>query len=210
MANGKGTMDCLECEHSFFRREPLDSCAAPMMCSLWNAMIPHWRYRAENLFCSKFERKKHPGSPLRDFIPDMKEGKLYAACYNEISIPSTWIEVYDLQTKQFTDGQAKEVPPVIDKGITYSAPHFMFERTSSEWKKCSHAGGFVEARDAESNELLWNVEVYRPRYNTWKPSYVQDVFIVSLRVEDDRLIVETEKGVKYTIDLLSHKVKKAL
>ena len=84
------------------------------------------------------------------------------------------------------------VAPVLFKGIQYSAPH--------------DAMGFVVATGISSGKELWRVRIYEVRVDPNLERDVQDVFITSLEMKDSTLIITTERGGKYALDLKTRKV----
>jgi len=209
MPNGRGSISCLECNHSFFKREPHDPYRSTQFCSKWDVLIPYYRYRTLNLFCSDFGSSKHSKSPrMKSYLAEMSEGILYAVFYNDIPITRKWRAVYNLQTKLFIDGKAKEVEPVIYNGVKYIAPHFKYIKKSTIWEMHKQNGGFIEARDETTDKLLWDLIVYKTSYISWKPMDKLDVFITSLKIENDNLVVTNEKNKKYLININTRKIKK--
>lgn len=88
----------------------------------------------------------------------------------------------------------KPVAPVVAGSVEYSAPHeFM---------------GFVIATDTHTHKELWRERIYRVSINPALERDVQDVFIASLALERGVLIITTERGVSYTLDLVTRKVTK--
>jgi hypothetical protein len=180
-----------------------------MGCSLWKTMIPVWRYGTDNLFCTRYTPKNHPvGDGVRWVPSSAKEGILYAVFHNNIHIWSEWREIYDLRSKCFTDGRAQEVAPVIHNGIEYAAPHFKMASAWWEREMWNHAGGWVEAREPVSHKPLWTVEVYDPKYDSYVPRYLQDNFITSLKIEGGNLLVTTENGTNYSVNLRTREASK--
>jgi hypothetical protein len=143
-------------------------------------------------------------------LAGMSEGILYAVFYNDIPITRKWRAVYNLQTKLFIDGKAKEVKPVIYNGVKYTAPHFKYikikKSTTSQLHKQN--GGFIEARDETTGNLLWDLIVYKKFYSSWRAMDKQDVFITSLKIENENLVVTNEKNKKYLININTRKIKK--
>jgi hypothetical protein len=86
-----------------------------------------------------------------------------------------------------------EVPPVVDRGVRYEAPHFD--------NPCGQNGGCIVAYDEVSGGLLWSMKVYCTQYDPQLERDVQDVFITSLAVENGRLDVSNEKGNHFAVDL---------
>ena len=105
MANGKGCVDCLECKHHYFHRDPPESSRGQMMCALWKVVLPRMRYADLNMFC-KAHQSANPSSlalaGFRDFEQHMDDGFLYAIFYNDAT--SGLKKVLDLRTKKFVDG----------------------------------------------------------------------------------------------------------
>jgi len=81
----------------------------------------------------------------------------------------------------------KEVKPVIIKNIKYSAP-------TSEM-------GFVVARDLKTDTIIWKKQVYKVRYNKDLEQDVQDVFIDSLTLLGNYLIIHTENNRNYHLKI---------
>lgn len=84
------------------------------------------------------------------------------------------------------------VAPVLFKGIEYSAPR--------------DAMGFVIATGISSGKELWRVRIYEVRVDPNLERDVQDVFITSLTLREDALIITNERGEKYALDLKTRKV----
>ena len=81
------------------------------------------------------------------------------------------------------------VAPVIHEGVRYVAPNDDGRR------------GYIEAWDVQNNNKLWELTVFA---NPVDPKFEQDVqwvFIESLSIRDDSLIVTSESGNTYGIDL---------
>ena len=85
-----------------------------------------------------------------------------------------------------------DVAPVVIKGVEYSAPH--------------DAMGFVVAKGISSGKELWRARIYEVRVNAELERDVQDVFITSLVVKDDTLLITNERGEKFSLDLHTRKV----
>lgn len=61
--------------------------------------------------------------------------------------------------------------------------------------------GYVEAWNTLNNQLIWKKKAYDIEYNPTLESDVQDVFITSLKVVNNRLQILNERGGIYYIDL---------
>ena len=95
-------------------------------------------------------------------------------------------------------GAPAEVLPVTVGNIEYSAPH----RNGTHRKK-----GLLEARVPKSGELIWSRQIYTVKYDLDLEGDVQDVFIKSITVEGNHLIITNERNSKYQLDLNSLEVK---
>ena len=96
----------------------------------------------------------------------------------------------------------KEVKPVVHEGVRYTAPHWV-------WAKGRRiAGGYIEAFNAETNKRLWRIKVYETKSSTQLEKDVQEVFIRSTDIENDKLVVVNERGERYEVDLKTRKVTK--
>lgn len=93
-----------------------------------------------------------------------------------------------------------ELPPVVSAGVRYVVPH------SAVDNPCKQNGGCVVALDDATGNQLWFVQVYCTRYDTNLEQDVQDVYITSLTLEGDHLVVTDEKNRRFTIDVSSHAV----
>lgn len=113
-----------------------------------------------------------------------------------IAIPAMLFS-FDLMAKREAP---KEVKPVIHRSIKYTAPF-------GAAKDVQQNGGVVQAWDLKTNKLLWQVVAYKINYDPNLESDVQDVFIVSMAIKGNELIVTNEKGETYAIDLKTRAVR---
>ena len=95
-------------------------------------------------------------------------------------------------------GAPAEVLPVTVGNIEYSVPH----RNGTQKQM-----GFIEARDLKSGKLIWSRQIYAVKYDPDLEGDVQDVFIKSITVEGNHLIITNERNSKYQLDLNSLEVK---
>ena len=95
-------------------------------------------------------------------------------------------------------GAPAEVLPVTVGNIEYSAPH----RNGTHRKM-----GLLEARDLKSGKLIWSRQIYAVKYDPDLEGDVQDVFIKSITVERNSLIITNQRNSKYQLDLNSLEVK---
>lgn len=93
------------------------------------------------------------------------------------------------------------VAPVELHGLIIHAPHFGYEIGVSQ------NGGYIEARDALSGEVLWHLMIYETKYIQGKERDVQDVFIVALGVRDGFLRVKEEYGRIYQVDVCNKTIE---
>jgi hypothetical protein len=91
------------------------------------------------------------------------------------------------------------VRPVVHKGVKYTAPHFVDGQP---------AGGVVEALDAKTGKALWRLKVYEIKPDPNLERDVQDVFITSLAINGNKLLVVNERHERYSVDLKTHAVSK--
>lgn len=82
----------------------------------------------------------------------------------------------------------KEVKPVINGGIKYSAP-------ISEI-------GYIVAQDVKTNSIIWKKQIYQVNYDKNLELDVQDVFIDLLNLKEHSLIIHTENNKTYYLDLI--------
>ena len=90
-----------------------------------------------------------------------------------------------------------KVEPVIDQGVRYIAPNDDGRRA------------YVEARDIRANKKLWDLTVFANRIDPNLEEDVQHVFIKTLNVRDGTLIVTSERGETYRVDLKTKAVTQA-
>jgi hypothetical protein len=81
----------------------------------------------------------------------------------------------------------KNVKPLVYKGIVFIAPR---------QKMC-----YVEARDFKTNKKVWEKKVYGIIYDPFLEKDVQDVFITSLGIEGNKLVVTDERGKIYRMEI---------
>ena len=84
------------------------------------------------------------------------------------------------------------VPPVTVGTVEYSAP--------------SGRMGFVVATDTRSHQELWRERIYFVVINPFLERDVQDVFINSLVVEGNSLLITNERGARFVLNLATRKV----
>jgi hypothetical protein len=88
-----------------------------------------------------------------------------------------------------------KVEPVIHDGIRYVAPNDDGRRA------------YIEAWDAQANKKLWDLTIFTNRIDQKLEEDVQWVFIKTLSVEDGVLLVTSERGKKYQVDLKSKAIQ---
>ena len=96
----------------------------------------------------------------------------------------------------------KEVKPVVYKGIRYAAPHWIIAKGEKI------AGGYIEAFDAKTNKKLWRIKVYETKYDPQLEKDIQGVFITSLAIKKNMLVVVNELDERYEVDIKSRKITK--
>lgn len=87
----------------------------------------------------------------------------------------------------------KEVAPIYYKGVKFIAP--------------TNKMGIVEAWDIETNKKVWEKKVYQVFFNPLMERDVQDVFISSLSIEGEKLVVVNERGKRFEIDIPKNVLK---
>jgi hypothetical protein len=81
------------------------------------------------------------------------------------------------------------IAPVIHEGLRYVAPNDDGRR------------GYIEAWDVKTNKKLWELTVFTNHIDPKLEEDVQWVFMESLSIRDDTLMVTSECGKTYQIDL---------
>ena len=77
---------------------------------------------------------------------------------------------------------APKIEPLIYKGIKFMVPNTVKEM------------GYVQAWDVETGKKVWEKKVYSVIINPFWENDIQWVFIISLSLEDGKLLVVNEKG----------------
>jgi hypothetical protein len=90
----------------------------------------------------------------------------------------------------------EQVAPVVHEGIRYVVPNDDRRR------------GYIEAWDVQTNKKLWDLTVFTNRIDPNLEEDVQWVFIKALSIRDGKLIVTTERGATYQIDLKTRVITK--
>jgi hypothetical protein len=91
---------------------------------------------------------------------------------------------------------APKVDPVVYEDVRYTAPNNETRRA------------YVQAWDAKTGKMLWEVTVFRIVIKPTLEEDVQWVFIKKLSVEDGKLIVRDERDRSYSVDLKTRTVRK--
>jgi hypothetical protein len=91
---------------------------------------------------------------------------------------------------------APVVEPIVHKGVRYTVPNDRGTR------------GYILARDAATGEQLWKKTVFRKCICPFLEHDVQWVFIKEMRLEGERLILVSERGKSYSLNLETRGVKK--
>ena len=100
-----------------------------------------------------------------------------------------FISAFDLQAQVSPKRKApKEVAPVVFQNVKYTAP--------------INQMGWVVARDMATDTVIRKKKIYTIRYNHGLEEDVQDVFIDSLYIENKMLMIHTERGKIYFLNLL--------
>jgi hypothetical protein len=81
----------------------------------------------------------------------------------------------------------KIVPPIKTEKIEYRAPHKQM--------------GCVEAWSIKRHQMIWYRQIYVVKYNVSIETDVQDVFITSMELKDNSLIIKNELDSEYQLDL---------
>jgi hypothetical protein len=91
-----------------------------------------------------------------------------------------------------------KVDPVIHEGIRYVTPNDDGRRA------------YIEAWDIQTNRKLWNLTIFKNTIDPRLEEDVQWVFIKALNVEDNLLLVTSESGRRYQVDLKAHTIKESV
>src|SRR6266480_1674235 len=87
-----------------------------------------------------------------------------------------------------------KVEPLVYQGVRYIAPNDDGRRA------------YIEAWDVQTNKKLWDLTIFTNRIDPKLEEDVQWVFIKVLRVQDGTLIVTSERGETYRVDLKTRAV----
>ena len=90
--------------------------------------------------------------------------------------------------------QAAKVEPVIHEGMRYVAPNDDGRR------------GYIQAWNTNTGQMMWEVTIFQ---NSIDPSREEDVQWVFIKksLADGKLVVVTERGLAYSVDLKTRAVK---
>jgi hypothetical protein len=94
-----------------------------------------------------------------------------------------------------------ELPPLILDNIKYVVPHWGGETGRGQ------SGGYIEARDAKTDTLLWVLKIYTIKYKPKLERDVQDIFITKMELYNNKLLIWNERNDKFTVDLKTRAVK---
>ena len=86
----------------------------------------------------------------------------------------------------------KKAKPLIIKDIKFVAP----------WNKI----GFIEARDVQTEDLLWHLKIYDLEYDPDLENDVQETYIISIEWNKGVLEITTEMGTHYIVNPKTKKV----
>jgi hypothetical protein len=86
-----------------------------------------------------------------------------------------------------------DVAPVRSGDIEFRVPHSQM--------------GCVEAWDVKRDELIWRRQIYVVKYTVGLERDVQDVFIQSVEIKGNTLLIKNERKSAYQLDLDSLDVK---
>jgi hypothetical protein len=87
----------------------------------------------------------------------------------------------------------KIVPPIKTEKIEYRAPHGQM--------------GCVEAWGTKRHQMIWRRQIYVVKYDVYLETDVQDVYITSMELKDNNLIIKNERDSEYQLDLETLEVK---
>lgn len=82
-----------------------------------------------------------------------------------------------------------EVEPVVHEGMRYVAPNDDSRR------------GYIEAWNVATNKKLWELTLFTNRIDPNLEEDVQWVFVKELRIQDSRVMVTSERGTTYQVDV---------
>jgi len=89
-----------------------------------------------------------------------------------------------------------KVQPVIYEGVRYTAPNDDGRRA------------YVQAWDARTNKMLWELTVFRNVIIPLLEEDVQHVYIKSMSIQDGKLVLVAEDGRAYSVGLNTRAVKR--
>jgi hypothetical protein len=88
-----------------------------------------------------------------------------------------------------------KVEPVVYQGVRYVAPNDDGRRA------------YIEAWDVRTKKKLWGLTIFTNRIDPKLEEDVQHVFIKTLNVRDGTVIVTSERGKTYRVDLKTRLVR---
>lgn len=94
-------------------------------------------------------------------------------------------------------GAPAKVEPVVHQGVRYVVPNDDGRRA------------YIVATDVQTGKKLWDLTVFENRIDPKLEGDVQHVYLKSMKLLEDALIVTSERGKTYRIDLKTKKVTPA-
>ena len=87
------------------------------------------------------------------------------------------------------------VEPVVYQGVKYIALN-----------QDKDDGRYIAALDEKTSETLWELKIYQEKFDENLERDVQEVFIVSLEIAGEKLLITNEKGETFRVDLEQRRV----
>jgi hypothetical protein len=89
----------------------------------------------------------------------------------------------------------EDVPPVIDRGIKYSADYRRIAGGANQNDQ------YIDATDLQTGKMLWELRLYEVKYDPNLEEDAQDLFLSSMKLMNGNLEVLNEAGDRFVIDL---------
>ena len=115
--------------------------------------------------------------------------------FRRFVVPWIWMALLAALPLQGKRVLPKEVPPIFDTGVKYTA-------------EGNGRDAFVVATDVRSGSVLWKVKIFHIRIKPWIEEDNQWIFISDLKMAGKTLLIRNEKERCFSLDLPTRGVKK--
>lgn len=109
------------------------------------------------------------------------------------------------RVKSLLEGRGLD-PQQIEKALEFLEKQKTMTAEPVKTGQARQNGGYVVAYEDSTDRPLWCLQVYKTKYDEELETDIQDVFITSLQIHDDKLIVKAEQSRSHVIDIYTRQV----